>query len=512
MLLTALPTDILHDILLTVDSRKALASFILSSRCLNEVFKLHPNSTLRQVVCNEIGMDIRVLPYAWAHLRYLGNARLPVEMTPPIKNTIPGLGESLTMSVTPYTFLGLKQGHQFVSYMAQYYSIRFKESRVLRDTLTAEESRHFHIGAYLFCHYQTIWRSFQSFHYLNAQEDPEEERAQPDMQDVKTTAACHEFLVPLSTKELFWILEIRDFLLQDINYVMDLKGPPEAIARAIFDAHPQAFSHAGQRLSVDLWCHHLLSTSVAYFRQWKAVLRSEVYFPTKLEKQEVWLTDAVDRVLRERGIKGRPKDDPEMCILQSHGFLIHTCQRCGQNPQGSQRLYNKTNLKEAVFTWDHRKLPGNLASNPVEMSRIRRRIFDPLSDPTSDLTSAMSDIITHAEGHLQRGASFRRGQVNPPTHRGSGNPDHTDSATTGGLLNNYEWNPDDVLCASCFGSIFEGHYFSWWLEERKTNRMDEHAFLRDCPSGIMCTIQQDFIHSCRFNHCCPDLRIQVASP
>jgi hypothetical protein len=124
MPLAILPTDLIHDILLKVDNRKTLAAFISGNHHLNGVFKTHPNSLLRQVFCNEIGMDIRVLPCAWAHLRCLGDAQLPLDMTPPVRNTLPGIKASLTVSVNPYVLTGLKQGHQLVSRMAQYYSIR----------------------------------------------------------------------------------------------------------------------------------------------------------------------------------------------------------------------------------------------------------------------------------------------------------------------------------------------------------------------------------------------------
>lgn len=125
MLLTALPTDIIHDIFLRLNSRKSLISFILSNRLLNDVFKSHPNSTLQQVFCNEIGMDIRVLPYAWAHLKCLGDPWLPEDTIPPVRKSLLSLKDSLTAAVSQHTLVGLKQGHQLVCRMAQYYSIRY---------------------------------------------------------------------------------------------------------------------------------------------------------------------------------------------------------------------------------------------------------------------------------------------------------------------------------------------------------------------------------------------------
>jgi thiaminase len=46
------------------------------------------------------------------------------------------------------------------------------------------------------------------------------------LQDAKTISACHSFLSNLSTDELSWMQEFRDFLLQDIDYVLNLKNNP----------------------------------------------------------------------------------------------------------------------------------------------------------------------------------------------------------------------------------------------------------------------------------------------
>lgn len=46
------------------------------------------------------------------------------------------------------------------------------------------------------------------------------------VQDAKTISACHSFLTKVSTHELFWIQDFRDFLLQDMGFVFDLKNNP----------------------------------------------------------------------------------------------------------------------------------------------------------------------------------------------------------------------------------------------------------------------------------------------
>jgi hypothetical protein len=47
------------------------------------------------------------------------------------------------------------------------------------------------------------------------------------LRDAKTISACHSFLTGVSTDKLFWMREFRDFLLQDMDYVLDLKSNPK---------------------------------------------------------------------------------------------------------------------------------------------------------------------------------------------------------------------------------------------------------------------------------------------
>ena len=124
MPLLALPIDVLQEILLALETRKCLAAFISSHRRLNRVFKAHPNSVLRQVVCNEIGMDIHVLPYAWGYLKCLSDRHSQLESIPFIVEVEPGLETSLTVSLKQSTFLELVKGHKCMNNLAKEYSIR----------------------------------------------------------------------------------------------------------------------------------------------------------------------------------------------------------------------------------------------------------------------------------------------------------------------------------------------------------------------------------------------------
>jgi hypothetical protein len=122
MLLTTIATDLIHDILLFLDGRRTLAAFISANRLLYEVFKANPNSILRQVICNEIGMDIRVFPYALAGLKSQRGFDTPEESMVSDRESQPQ--DYLTVALTPYSFMVLKDIHSAVCKMTKYYSIR----------------------------------------------------------------------------------------------------------------------------------------------------------------------------------------------------------------------------------------------------------------------------------------------------------------------------------------------------------------------------------------------------
>jgi hypothetical protein len=119
MLLTTIPTDLLHDIFLMLDDRTTLAAFITTSRLIHEIFKAHPNAILRQVVCNEIGMDIQVMQYASATI----NSQYKVETEELMERDIQPQ-ESLVISLTPEKVWRLKTINTTVQRLAMHYSIR----------------------------------------------------------------------------------------------------------------------------------------------------------------------------------------------------------------------------------------------------------------------------------------------------------------------------------------------------------------------------------------------------
>lgn len=67
-------------------------------------------------------------------------------------------------------------------------------------------------------------------------------REESDIQDAKTVEACHDFLTSLSTKELLWLQEFQEFLIQDVDYIID--------GATIFRATLYDFNVHGRGLSI----------------------------------------------------------------------------------------------------------------------------------------------------------------------------------------------------------------------------------------------------------------------
>ena len=63
--LNIIATDLIYHIMLRIRGRDDLLSFILSCHCVHETFKEHPNSILRQVVCNEFNLHTDAFLLAW---------------------------------------------------------------------------------------------------------------------------------------------------------------------------------------------------------------------------------------------------------------------------------------------------------------------------------------------------------------------------------------------------------------------------------------------------------------
>jgi hypothetical protein len=85
--ITALPTDITHEILRSCASTTELFAVIRSCKQIYAVWKGHPNTILRTVVCNQLDMDEEVFPVAfgavlhWERARYYGSQPVKALLT-----------------------------------------------------------------------------------------------------------------------------------------------------------------------------------------------------------------------------------------------------------------------------------------------------------------------------------------------------------------------------------------------------------------------------------------------
>jgi hypothetical protein len=113
------------------------------------------------------------------------------------------------------------------------------------------------------------------------------------------------------------------------------------------------------------------------------------------------------------------------------------------------------------------------------MRRIIKRVCGPHRSFANDKIVIIKEIMAHAESqaalrlatgdHSDSGVFFVNNGEDEEEELQMG---HTEPRVVEKALNDYKWSPDDVLCPSCFSTIFEGLYCAWWLDERNTNRVD----------------------------------------
>lgn len=71
-MLEDLSSDLLHEIVLHITTRKDLLNFgFLTCHKVYDTVLSHPNSILRSVISTELGIDAKVLPLAWRNARLL---------------------------------------------------------------------------------------------------------------------------------------------------------------------------------------------------------------------------------------------------------------------------------------------------------------------------------------------------------------------------------------------------------------------------------------------------------
>jgi hypothetical protein len=113
-----------------------------------------------------------------------------------------------------------------------------------------------------------------------------------------------------------------------------------------------------------------------------------------------------------------------------------------------------------------------MASNTVENARARKRIHGTATPPFGRmqvrLIPVAHAIMEYAEAQLalllKNGGSSGNSRVVKRESDGI-NP-------ISALVKDHNWRPDDVLCLACFHDTFSSLYYAWWLEERRTNRVE----------------------------------------
>jgi hypothetical protein len=167
-------------------------------------------------------------------------------------------------------------------------------------------------------------------------------------------------------------------------------------------------------------------------------------------------------------------------------------QKCSQRPK-TQAFFNKTSevpsttgslvnsylisdLEEFTDHWESYHFPGEIRLNVVETKRARRRVHKDSGSSRPEFTIrrerlvVIREIMAHAEA---QGASLlENGEVSRDGLMLSDNEGESDHPEVKPTAAGYKWSPDDVLCLSCFSTIFRNLYYAWWLEERKTDRVE----------------------------------------
>ena len=123
-----------------------------------------------------------------------------------------------------------------------------------------------------------------------------------------------------------------------------------------------------------------------------------------------------------------------------------------------------------------------MSLNPIETGRACRRVHRNGSS-TGEVESrerlvVIREIMAHAEARatslLENGETSTNDLV-VSDDEDDEEPDHPEVKTAAPA--SYRWSPDDVLCLSCFSTIFSGLYYAWWLEERQTDRVEGELLL-----------------------------------
>lgn len=120
MLLSALPGDLLHQILEYCRSIGDFSAVIRTSKRIYGVYKDYPSSILRSVACNHMGMPDKIFPFAFGVVLYYERARV---FGSPIKDWL-GEDELSASHLNPSRFYRMVWNHDVVVALEKKFSRR----------------------------------------------------------------------------------------------------------------------------------------------------------------------------------------------------------------------------------------------------------------------------------------------------------------------------------------------------------------------------------------------------
>ncbi|PVF93416.1 hypothetical protein CPB86DRAFT_742648 [Serendipita vermifera] len=558
--LATMPVDIGHNILRALTVRKDLFNAITSCHYFYDIFREHPNSILRRVVCNELDMHEDVMQYAWDNLRL---CRASEKKRHPHTGVLKIHEPSLSISTQAESIRTLADNHKVVKNMTKTFSIRYKDNGVLCSALTAEEGRRFQIAVYVYWQYCYTWRySENDIHrcwhkrLLNEDEDDDDDFDSDDDDDDETETEteseeegerdgdkqdkvdrlishtkeeskenatmqkCNELLDSLPYNVLCWLKEVIIFVLQEMDYVLQPEKGTDEIA-AIMSRLVDINYSVG--LDANHLRHHILSQSPTDFGLWEDVLGAYGFAPTPLTAQELWLSDALYHAQKRSSTKELFNESERHIISPKMALLSTSCRKCGVTPGRFTRYHNETNLEEFANGLAPHFFPGRLGHNPVEMKRFYRRVFGPQSTTRwpyyndvggyAKVQNLVKDVFEHATTQANRSLMNEKvadqhelvlsDDEDEEMKDDSGAKKEEEPSSYQGREGDYRWSPLDVLCSACFNGVFSEKWYAWWLEERQSSRVEPHQVTGDCWWGLECFTQRKEAHAQKLNHCCP---------
>ena len=124
--ITALPTDVIHEILRSCVSRTDLFATIQLCKHIYAIWEEHPNTILRTVVCTQLDMNEDTFPLAFGAVLHWERARENKSL--PLRALLTE-DELLSTCLNYPRFMGLTLGHAIVTRLEREFSKRLVVQR-----------------------------------------------------------------------------------------------------------------------------------------------------------------------------------------------------------------------------------------------------------------------------------------------------------------------------------------------------------------------------------------------